>query len=339
MIDEKNDEPEDDDIDPFADFLGEDPEEEKAAVEAAGESAVEEEDSGGDSEQSDDEPVAAAAEKLGEEPEAAKLEEKEEDYSTMERENHALKKKLFTLREKQRIEDQRRRVEEMEAKDEQADEGLDADEVGYWNDEGKFVLDRDKLATQMESTRVQAPVVDSNQDNYETLKTEVAGQYGEEDVTPIVAELEEAYKYLDDEVMKFCKDADIQPAQIGGLPNLLAMMEESGIRSDFEDKYPDINMTDLVVAPTNADLMRSSLKSHIERRRGRPTGEIAGESEAKTVERVPPRERPRSMARKGRARTESEGSSLTDVDPEAIFDMNDEEYAEYEKRSLARMDA
>jgi hypothetical protein len=327
--------------DPFEEFLGmgaaeEDPAEEveEEAEEApGGEKDSAEASSAGDDEKEDGEE--------GDVEKPERLEAREQHYEEVERENLALRRKLYAKRERDRIAAEKERLEATRAEAEETD--IDADEVGHWEGD-KFVFDREKLNEKMAAHRQRRQVAEPPQvEKYEVMRDAIIDEQPEENrdsAREAAEELETAYRWLDSQVDAFCKEAGVNPNDIGGMPALMALLSETGILDDFEKKYEDIPVTELITAPTDPRLMKRTLRNHMRRRTMSDVTDYEDESgeEKEEVIAPPKKRRPRPMHRKGKARSNDESTSLTDVDPVSIFDMSDEEYRQHEARSLKNLE-
>jgi len=286
----------------------------------------------------DVEPEGESFAATDDEPEAKSMDTLQSRLEDQERQNLGLRRKMFGLREEKRIRSERERLEQLKEDTSGGTEEVDADEIGYYED-GRFIVDKSKVDARVQEAIKRRQVVSQAPPTYDQLRAEVIGEFRDDErgvAESHVEELRESYQWLDEQVLEFCNEADIEPAEIGGLPNLLAMLDETGIRDDFESKYPDIPIAELVTAPTSANLMRASLRRHVKRR-------VSGGSkpaQAAVSGNVKPQQksRPRSMARRGSSRRVDEGATLQSVDPESIFDMDDDTYKEYERRSVAALE-
>ena len=329
---------EEQELDPFEALLEEEPEPDPTPDESEEEAAGEEEAAASEAPKgAGAEEKPAVEEELGEEkpagteeePEPVTLEESEERQATLEKENFALRRDLMKHKEKKRIRDEEDRVAAIERGAEEGDP-----EVGVVNEEGKVVLDRAALEKQIarvhERRAAAAPV------DLKAFRAELVDGYEDAAASEsAMVELEQAYDFLDQEIGKFCVEADINPSQIDGMANTLAIIEETGIAAEFEKKYPGVSMTNVMLAPKSQPIMRKEHAQHIQRR---ATSKSAEEEEKPAVTRPKIGAKPRPMSRKGKTRVQTGGPKLTDADPVGLFDMGDDEFDELERNSAADLE-
>jgi len=344
------------DTDPFEDFIGlneeiKDPDDEVEEAEEAdasnqgGEEEAESASSAeeGEIEDGDEEEI----EDGDEEPDVKTLEDRERENEELEKENVALRRKMFATREKERVRKEDARLAAIKEEGEEPE--IDAEEVGRWDEEsGKFVLDQNKLAEKMAAHRErrQGAAREGTTETYDQLRASIIEDLPEADRdqgTKAADELEGAYTWLNSQVEEFCKEAELNPGSIGGMPGLMTLLTETGIIDEFEAKYDDISVVELITAPADPRIMRRTLRNHMRRRVSSDVTDYKEEGEADDdgegeITKPPHKSRPRPHARRGKSRRASESTTLTDVAPESIFDMSDEEYAEYERRSLKKLD-
>lgn len=271
-----------------------------------------------------------------EKPEPQRLEESEERFNEVEKENRALRRKLYALREERRLRDERDRLREQDTGDDEPPV------IGKLNEDGSLVLDRDALRREMSAVAPSAargrPAQGEVADVYKQFKSEILEEVdpaGRDAAREAIEEVEGAYRWIDDQVGQFCEEAKLDPREIDGYSGLIRLAEESGLAEEFEAKYPDLSISDLIIAPTNTGLLRRQLKRHIQRRSSPRKPKEKGEE---SVETPPAVERPRGMQSKGKHRAPASRTKLTDVDAEDIFDMSDEDYAEFERNSLEALE-
>ena len=308
---------------------GADDEEKKAAEEAAAAKAREEEEHAAADEEAEEEEHAAAddAEDEGE-PEPGSIEEIAAKHSALERELYSTRRDLMKLKESKRI---REEQDEIAAIEREAGEA--APQIGVVDEEtGKVVLDRDALDKAVARVHARRAASEPVQD-YKAFRAGLISELDEADREvgeATITEMEEGYQYLDGEIGKFCQEAGVDPAQIGGMANLLNLIERSGIGSGFDEKYPGLSIANVMVAPKSESIMRKEFAAHFERK---ATSKPAEEQEETTVARRRIGEKPRSMSRKGRQRVKKVATKLTDADPASLFDMPQDEFDELERNS------
>lgn len=298
--------------------------EEEAAADDASERGAEAED---ESEpEGEGEPAEGDEGGEEEEPEARPMGELEERLTGLERENYSLRRDLMKYKERDRISKEQERIRAIEE-----GEGEESPEIGSINEEGKVVLNREALEQQI--ARVQARRSAAPAADYESFRDRIAETYPEEqrdEVRAAADELAEGYQFLDQEIGKFCKEAEISPRQIGGMANTLTILEQTGIAREFKRKYPGVSMTNVMLAPNSETIARSEVDEHIRRRAKRKPAEEEGKE---TVEKPKVGAKPRPMSRRGRNRAPSRQTTLTQVDPAEIFDMPDDQFDDLARAS------
>jgi len=141
--------------------------------------------------------------------------------------------------------------------------------------------------------------------------------------------LEAAYTWLDQRTVQAVREAGYMPRGVGELMNFL---ESEGVAREFAEKYPGIEIDELVEAPSDAYHMRRTLSRYMARASSAPAAEPARSSGPSPAAFAAMGQRPRPMAMKGRAApietTLQRAGSLT---AKEVLRMGDEEFRELEE--------
>lgn len=291
------------------------------------------------SEPAEPEPIAAEVEAEVEEaqPEPETLEQLQARIESAERAAHAMRRDLW------RAKDRARRAEAALAERRQAAEPpaeaeripIEVDEEGRWSVPAEAI---EKVLAQRGTPTAPPPAPPV--EDYAVTRARILDSYGEQkaEVEQVATRLETAFAFLDQSLGEEARATGMTQADLAslGYVGTVKLFRESGIADEFRRQYPDVSMTEVLLAAYGEDQMRAAIDSHIGRVRARSqeVEETAATSEPPRLARPPMPARPQPMAQRGRHRS-------PDAEPEPsvedLFDMSDADFKEYERRSAARL--